>query len=131
MIDEKKLIEWAELVRDDYIKIFGDFHSAGVVQYIIDGIKEQPKIGEWIPCSERMPPEHNSIFANLKRTHKWCVGMFEKRSDEVNVTVEFTDGTRMTKTSHTEDGKWKVDRYPECEVIAWMEKPEPYKESED
>ena len=29
----------------------------------IDIIKKQPKVGEWIPVSERLPEEHDSIFA--------------------------------------------------------------------
>ena len=37
----------------------------------------------------------------------WYEGMFEKRSDEVNVTIEFDNKTRKTTTSYTIDGKWK------------------------
>ena len=31
-------------------------------------VDNQPKIGEWIPCSERLPEEHDNIFAKLKDT---------------------------------------------------------------
>lgn len=37
----------------------------------IDIIKKQPKVGEWIPVSERLPEEHDSIFAKLYGTDKW------------------------------------------------------------
>lgn len=92
-------------------------------------IDEQPKVGEWIPCSEQMPKEHDSMFAKLKNTDKWSDAMFEKLSDDVNVTVEFEDGTRMTKTMHTTDGKWRDNiNIVKFEVIAWQPLPEPYKE---
>lgn len=83
----------------------------------------------WIPVEEGLPEEHKSMFAKLKGTHMWNNAMFEKVSDEVNVTIELEDGTRKTTTSHTLDGKWKVEK--ECvvnkKVIAWQPLPEPYK----
>lgn len=68
--------------------------------------EEQPKISEWIPCSERLPEEHESIFAKLKGTDKWSNAMFEKTSSEVNATIEFKDEKREVKTLHTIDGRW-------------------------
>lgn len=53
--------------------------------------------------------------------------MFEKRSDDVNVTVEFEDGKRKTMTLHTCDGKWMTAlRIVKFKVIAWQPLPEPY-----
>ena len=46
----------------------------------------------------------------------WNNAMFEKVSDEVNVTIELEDGTRKTTTSHTLDGKWKVENKPIYQV---------------
>lgn len=85
----------------------------------------------WIPCSERLPGEHDSMFATLKGTSKWNDAMFEKASDDVNVTVEFEDGTKKTKTMHTVDGEWKNDSFINMEIIAWRPLPEPYKEDEE
>jgi hypothetical protein len=99
-----------------------------MVRNIID---RQPKVGEWIAVSERLPEEHDSIFAKIKGTENWHEAMFEKVSDEVNATVEFEDGTRTTQTLKTLDGVWKVNRYPKCKVIAWQPLPEPFKESEE
>lgn len=89
-------------------------------------------VDRWIPCSERLPEEHDSIFKKSKGTNRWTDGMFEGISDDVNVTIEFEDGTRKTKTSHTLDGKWKCEREYgiKMKVIAWMPLPEPYKEKE-
>ena len=82
----------------------------------------------WIPCSSgKMPEEHDSIFAKAKGTDKWYDAMFEKISDDVNVTVEFEDGTRKTMTLHTNDGKWNTNnRIVKFNVIAWQPLPEPY-----
>ena len=85
----------------------------------------------WILCSERLPEEHDSMFATFKGTDKWNDAMFEKISDDVNVTVGFEDGTRKTKTMHTVDGKWKNDSIIKVKIIAWRPLPEPYKEDEE
>ena len=98
-------------------------------QYEVDRFYELRKKykGGWIPCSERLPEEHDSIFAKLKGTDKWYDAMFEKISDDVNVTVEFEDGTRKTMTLHTNDGKWNTgNRIAKFNVIAWQPLPEPY-----
>lgn len=90
-------------------------------------IEHQPETDRWIPCSERMPEEHDSIFAKLKGTEKWHAAMFEKTSDDVNVTVECEDGTRRTRTLHTIDGEWReVYRGVKFKVIAWQPLPESY-----
>lgn len=90
-------------------------------------------LNNWIPVEDGLPEEHKSMFAKLKGTHMWNNAMFEKVSDEVNVTIELEDGTRKTTTSHTLDGKWKVEK--ECvvnkKVIAWRPLPEPYKPKKD
>ena len=83
----------------------------------------------WIPCNERMPEESESIFAKYKGTEKWKDNMFEKMSDEVNVTIEKEDGKRLTMYAHTVDGKWKNDMlrvYETWRVIAWQPLQQPY-----
>lgn len=117
MIDEKKLIE----------RIKQEPTDGMYTHEIIEAIEEQPKIGGWIPCSERLPEEHDSVFAKLKGTEKWDLAMFEKISDDVNVTVEFENGKRKTKTLHTVDGKWNGgQRGVKFKVIAWQPLPEEY-----
>ena len=86
----------------------------------------------WILCSERLPEEHETMFAKFKGTDKWDPAMPEKISDDVNVTIEFKDGTRKTTTLHTNDGKWNTNnRIVKFNVIAWQPLPEPFKESEE
>lgn len=85
----------------------------------------------WIPVSERLPEEHDSIFAKIKGTDKWSDAMFEKISDDVNATVEFEDGTRKTMTLHTNDGKWNTNnRIVKFNVIAWQPLPKPFQKGE-
>lgn len=119
----------------DADKLIDDLKESGMIadnEYgnaMVDIINSQPKIGEWIPCGERMPEEHETMFAKLKGTDKWRDGMFESTSDDVNVTVEFEDGGRKTMTLHTCDGKWKTDlMIVKFKVIAWKPLPETYKE---
>ena len=57
MIDEKKLIEDIEKEIEFAMKCNMPAMVAGMRQ-IASVIEEQPKIGEWIPCSERLPEMH-------------------------------------------------------------------------
>lgn len=86
---------------------------------------------EWIPVTERLPEEHESIFAKLYGTDRWDNNLWRARSKEVLVTIEYEDGARTVKSSHTTDGKWWIEKgttLSKFKVIAWMPLPEPYKE---
>ena len=87
----------------------------------------------WIPCSERLPEEHDSMFIKFKGTKKWSTAMFERKSDEVIVTVADDAGRTVTTSAHTTDGKWRCDlvRIHGYRIVAWMPLPEPYMESEE
>ncbi|MCI9142390.1 MAG: DUF551 domain-containing protein [Lachnospiraceae bacterium] len=131
MIDEKKLIEELRPYYDKVLhqNISDDEKLAkhDMLSDVMAEIKKQIKIGGWIPCGERLPEEHDSIFAKFKGTDKWSNAMFEKVSDDVNVTVEFENGKRKTKTLHTVDGKWNGgQRGVKFKVIAWQPLPEAY-----
>ena len=99
----------------------------------IKKMAKRPEFGKWIPASERLPEEYDSIFAKYKGTKKWVPGMFKKTSDEVIVTVINSKGKTATTHAHTNDGAWKSDliKLDGCRIIAWMPLPEPYKERED
>lgn len=90
---------------------------------------ERLKAKNWIPVSERLPEEYDSIFAKFKGTDNWKRGMFEKTSKYVIATVIFDDGTVLVEQAHTTDGIWRTDNEVlGGTVVAWMEYPEPYKE---
>lgn len=106
---------------------------AKVIQDMIEQLQGDLEQGEkengWIPVSERLPKERDSMFAKFKGTSKWKKGMFEKVSRNVIVTVKYDNGECRTNVAHTVDGRWKLEiRILNAEVIAWKEMPEPYKE---
>ena len=86
----------------------------------------------WIPVAERLPEEHDSIFAKLKGTEKWKKGMPASVSDNVLVTIKHENGgLGICQVAKTIDGKWENDflrAISSAKVIAWMPFPEPYKE---
>lgn len=136
LICKEKLIEdlecWKKMLGDSP----AETAAAIILKAVIDKVNIQPEedvtdinVGDkWIPCSERLPEERDSIFAEVKGTEKWNNAMFEKISDEVNVTYVLSDGTRKTMTSHTVDGKWTCEKTViKRKVIAWQPLPEPYK----
>lgn len=92
---------------------------------IMDALNEP----EWISVTDRMPEEHETIFAKLKGTDKWRPAMFEKSSDDVRIVEVFEDGTRRVYHSHTIDGKWDIEKQPMKRTVThWMPNPELPKE---
>lgn len=116
--------ETPRCVRDFY------FTSYGTLQNLVN----KAESFEWISVEERLPREHDSIFAKLYGTDKWNNALWRTRSKEVLVTIEYEDGVRTVKSSHTTDGKWVLEqraKLNECKVVAWKPFPEPYKEIEN
>lgn len=107
-----------------YVKVIQD-----MIEQLQDDLEQDEKENGWIPVTERMPKEHDSIFAKFKGTNNWSKSMFERTSYKVIVTVKYADGTLLTETAHTTDGKWKLT-HPTFNgtVIAWMPLPKPYEE---
>lgn len=95
MIDEKKLIERLQKC----IRVSDDANFTNGLLSAIDIVNQQPKIGEWIPCSERLPEEKGwyLVFAKGQRPF-----------------VAFFKGKTFPLNNHYH------------EIIAWMPLPEPY-----
>ena len=125
MIDEKKLIEDIEKEIEFAMKCNMPAMVAGMRQ-IASVIEEQPKIGEWIPCSERLPEMH--------REDMEAEGEYYMISNPVIVT----DGQQIYIAEYEEDmdyryGWHSFDGEDYDNIIAWMPLPElyqPEKESE-
>lgn len=122
---------WKTVVNEEIKNPFVNISTVGCVncehkdEYIIE-LEEDNNC--WIPCSERMPEEHDSMFAKLKGTDRWCNGMFAKASDIVIVTVMDKNGDVTTTYSHTTDGKWScglLKMNTSYQIIAWQPLPEP------
>lgn len=82
---------------------------------IVDLINNQPKIGEWIPCSERLPQEYEEVLV-------W----YEY--------FRYGDYNKMFQTygiGYQVDGFWGGDvsgKRSKC--IGWQSLPEPYKDAQ-
>lgn len=87
---------------------------------------------EWIPVSERLPDEHDSVFAKSYGTDKWNNMFWRTTSNRVIATIKYNDGTVIVKEAFTHDGEWTIEKKNiNCKVIAWMPLPKPYKEQEN
>ena len=108
---------------------FSKNNISKIVELLLADLEQDEKENGWIPVSERLPEEHDSIFAKFKGTDNWKRGMFEKTSKYVIATVVFDDGTVLVEQAHTTDGIWRTDKKVlGGTVVAWMDYPEPYKE---
>lgn len=86
---------------------------------------------EWIPVSEKLPDEHDSIFAKSYGTDKWDNMFWRTTSNRVIATIKYNDGTVIVKEAFTHDGEWTIEKKNiNCKVIAWMPLPSPYKEQD-
>lgn len=101
-------------------------------QMVLLKLVDKAESFEWIPISERLPEEHDSVFAKLYGTDKWRSELWRTTSNIVIATIKYNDGTVIVKETFTHDGEWTVEkRNINCKVIAWMPLPEPYKEQEN
>lgn len=123
MIDEKKLIEDIEKEIEFAMKCNMPAMVAGMRQ-IASVIEEQPKIGEWIPCSERLPEMH--------REDMEAEGEYYMISNPVIVT----DGQQIYIAEYEADMDYRyvwhsLDGEDYDNIIAWMPLPEPYRPEKD
>lgn len=83
MIDEKKLI--AEI--REYIDEYKELDMQGVrnlkwcaMMEALELVESQPKVGEWIPCSERLPKEARAVEVTMYDGNR-AIGHFYNRLD--------------------------------------------------
>ena len=74
---------------------------------------EAHQFGEWISVKDKLPEEHDTIFAKYKDTPKWRESMFEKTSGQVLITLVNKDN-RVVIPACTCDGVWKADLLRAC-----------------
>lgn len=78
----------------------------------------------WISVKDRMPDEHDSMFARFYGTEKWSGAMFKTCSDLVVVSYN-ANGQNLISTAITRDGKFRFQTVLAGEVTHWMPLPEP------
>lgn len=128
MIDEKKLIE--DIINTPS-KVMNEIPYEATMftniqdrqNEILDIIDRQPKVGQWIPCSERLPnnDEYDWVLAQVQEdnAHLWIPKVMEYRE---SINDWYLEG---------EFGGWLKEKHGDAfKVIAWMPLPEPYKEGE-
>ena len=116
MIDEKKLIEE---IKSLTVTITGLRAGKGILQEyakhfkeaVLRSVEEQPRLREWIPCSERLPEitKHGRYSEDVITVLKWYDG-------DITYSVGW----------YNKCGAWNED-CDNCKVIAWQPLPEPYK----
>lgn len=122
MIDEKKLIEELEKIFEtDEENI--DCTLSDFAYHVFDCIKAQPKFGEWIPVSERLPNKEEY----LKDDGRFMLDDGNRRYQGL---FDIYDG-KFKFTKHISGLNYEL--FEDNCVVAWMPLPEPYrteKESE-
>ena len=118
MIDEKKLIgeldAWWETL--DPRTNTRDSIICDVIESVIEKINDAEKVGEWIPCSERLPEEYGSYLVAWKP-----LMMFDRMHQHYYEIVEFDPDDEALWIGNIEQAHGKY------EIIAWQPLPEPYK----
>lgn len=106
---------------------FGGVYDRGQVMECIDAA---PTVGGWISVKDRLPEEHDSMFAQFYGTSMWSGAMWRTESDRVLVVILFPDGTRTVDKGILQDGEWitGVARVIPQKVTHWSVWPEPPKE---
>lgn len=101
----------------------------------IDGAP-QPKVGEWIPVSERLPePILNRDIFNRPCGFYTVPVLVTVKSNEVDGTHTYT-ATDIMRGNTKEDMEWMMScgyggsAVYSQRIIAWQPKPEPYKEGD-
>ncbi len=137
MIDREKVIRAVKTCFDSWIdkhRNMGlDLHEVERMKRdALELLREQEPIVGWISVKDRMPEQHNSMFAPWFNSHKWANAMWYEESDRVIVAMRFPDGTRAVSTAKLYDGKWKTDvgRSLNPVVTHWQPFPELPKENE-
>ena len=119
-IDEKKLIEELEkqivtITTPDDPEIRTKYWNTGI-SYALNCIEKQPKVGKWIPVSERLPEDETLMYWTTHEDGSLVMHGYKKRNGFIY--------------------NWEVDdlekRKRQGQVIAWTPifEPEPYKEPE-
>lgn len=112
----KALKEFLSENKDSEIKIARSF-----LEDIVDYFENQHKIGEWIPCSERLPNRFEDVLL-------WYKGKIDGGTCD-GEEIQFYGIGYLTADS------WVISTYKSIKreryVIAWQPLPEPYREDKE
>ena len=112
LIDEKSLINKLNIVKNGFINKdkLDSVKLAYVIEKIIELIKSEPKVGEWIPCSERLPKHYGTYLITA---------------------INDCEGIYMAIASYDSQYKsFSSDGVEDDNAIAWMDLPKMYEVKE-
>lgn len=124
LIEREDAIEatWQEPTYTDPLNVLTEVRDR------IESIPTADRPQGWIPCSERLPEEHEWVGTKQFGT---------TISDEVHITFD-VNGERLVKTLSLQNGelsnyeKRSMDAfYKGWKMLAWMPLPEPWKGADD
>jgi hypothetical protein len=101
-----------------------------------DEYGEEPKQGEWIPCSERLPENIRPVLVTWKNNDPKSYYQYIVGKHFIG-TAHYLKGKWYWYSSMTEDflaeyGKCDTEEFDEAiEAVAWMPLPEPWKGADD
>lgn len=141
MIDERKLLEkindycseFDESLEEN--KSFDGYNiksiCMSVIAEILDLIQDQPKVDEWIPCSERLPEDLMTVNVTWVNRKPQTYYSYIKDKPFVNTALRFNGKwywwSVVTEDVLREYGESVMDAIDNgIEVIAWQPLPEPY-----
>lgn len=123
MIDEKKLIEILTKWEYDALPIERD-----LIEAIIYLVEDQPKVGEWIPCSERMPEKEAKEYIKEQLNGVGylypCLLTYKSPNTEKIHVVRFYYDVFQNWFVNSGEILCEKDR-----CLAWQPLPEPAKET--
>ena len=112
MIDEKSLINKLNIVKNGFINKdkLDSVKLAYVIEKIIELLKSEPKVGEWIPVEDRLPEDNQTVLT--------C------KNKQISILIWKAEKRRWLEPK----GNWW---WSYCMVEKWQPLSEPYEEKED
>lgn len=90
-------------------------------------LKEKPKHGEWVPCSERLPNKEKLYMVTLKTfsdDYRFIDLLYYGKPLMPNCKVKGACWYRS-------DSEWGDVVYDDTDILAWMPLPMPYREESE
>ena len=123
MIDEKKLIEY---LVDTYCSDCSKCHRICRHDELFKIIDRQPKVNNWIPCSERLPEKRDWCLALFKEPYTGFVGLPKIAEYLMGSHTAYTTKEGWIISNCTDREDVSSEYYKDLICVAWMPLPNAY-----